>query len=66
MMSRQADEAVAPSLAKPAPSSDVKRRTSTRRRRIEPTHSPEQDKFNSDAVTREEMVKLFGNALRVR
>jgi hypothetical protein len=66
LMSRQADDAVEPSLAKHAPSSGGKGRTSTRHASIAPTHSYQQDGYDSDAVTKEEMVKLFGSALRVR
>lgn len=66
MMSRRADDAVVPSLAKPNHSSSDSRRTSTRHKSIEPTHSLHNADFDNDTVTREEMLKLFGGALRVR
>lgn len=61
-MSRSADDAASPSLAKQSEATRADHRSA-------PLHEntvPELTPTAQDTVTRDEMIKLFGSALRVR
>lgn len=64
-MSRGADDAVVPAVPKPIEKPRASHRTSSRHESIAPTEMPDSPE-GDDAVTREEILKLFGGALRVR
>ncbi|WP_156026502.1 hypothetical protein [Sulfitobacter donghicola] len=64
-MSRKAEDAHVPEKELQAKAKRANYRPAPRHKTIEPTQMPEQNS-GEGAVTRDEMTKLFGNALRVR
>ncbi|MEP1766253.1 MAG: hypothetical protein ABJJ53_06365 [Sulfitobacter sp.] len=63
LISRRAEDAV---VSDSEPLKHVAVPAESKHEDINPTHSPQYGPEGDEAVTREEMMKLFGNALRVR
>ncbi len=66
MMSRRAEDGIPSTVPKLEMQPQANRRTSPRHETIEPTKMLPMADHDSEPVTREEMQKLFGRALRVR
>ncbi|MCX7566416.1 hypothetical protein OS189_08685 [Sulfitobacter sp. F26169L] len=64
-MSRKADDALVPTVRHRADKAQTDYPTSPRHNEIAPTHMPDLAQAEG-GVTREEIIKLFGGALRVR
>lgn len=65
-MSRSAESAVVPAVPQPQSAQGMAPEILPHHQSHEPKQVPYDEPYRDDAVTRDEMMKLFGRALRVR